>query len=234
MKLLTPENYSPKLAKTEGSKYLTAILYLAGAADKRLCPAATAGCRAACLVPNSGRGIMKKTRDARQAKSDFLFNNPIAFKYILSKDIESLERKAKKLGKIPAVRLNGGSDLNWSDIYKEFPNVQFWEYVANPALAVQLSRLDNVHVTFSNKETTSDRTIGTMLKHDINVAIVFNTWSKKKDKLPDYVGSLPVIDGDEHDLRFLDPKGVIVGLRFKSAKRPEENNNNKFLKAVGE
>jgi hypothetical protein len=38
-----------------------------------------------------------------------------------------------------------------------------------------------------------------------------------------------VIDGDRHDLRFLDPKGVIVGLVAKGVGR---NLNNKFIKAV--
>ena len=31
----------------------------------------------------------------------------------------------------------------------------------------------------------------------------------------------PVIDGDENDLRFKDPKGVIVGLKFKQVKKIE-------------
>jgi hypothetical protein len=30
----------------------------------------------------------------------------------------------------------------------------------------------------------------------------------------------PVIDGDANDLRFLDPKGVIVALKFKVPRQP--------------
>ena len=126
MKLLTLETASPKLAKTEGGEWLTAILYLAGAADKRLCPAATDGCRAICLITNSGRGIMGPVRQARQAKTDFLFNNRTGFDYQLSKDINALRTKAKKLGKRPAIRLNGGSDLDWSRFYETYQDVMFW------------------------------------------------------------------------------------------------------------
>ena len=50
-----------------------------------------------------------------------------------------------------------------------------------------------------------------------------------KDKLPKHWMRKKVIDGDRHDLRFLDPKGVIVGLVAKGVGR---NLNNKFIKAV--
>ena len=41
-----------------------------------------------------------------------------------------------------------------------------------------------------------------------------------KDKLPKKFQGRRVIDGDQHDLRFLDPAGVIVGLIAKgSAKK---------------
>jgi hypothetical protein len=232
MKLLTEENSSPKLAKNKQGKYLTAILYLAGSGDPRLCKASSPGCRKACLVTNSGRGIMNSVKLARQGKSNFYFNNPIGFKFWIKKDIESLIKKANKLGKKPAVRLNGGSDLDWTDIYNQFPDVQFWEYVADPVLAVKLSNLKNVHVTFSRKETTTNRILGRIMSHEINVAMVFDLWSKSKGKLPKAVGNVPVIDGDKHDLRFLDPQNVIVGLRFKSTRKPG-NNTNDFLMKTG-
>jgi hypothetical protein len=33
----------------------------------------------------------------------------------------------------------------------------------------------------------------------------------------------PVVDGDETDLRFLDPKGVIVGLKAKGKGKKDES-----------
>ena len=237
MKLLTIETSSPKLAKSASDDWLTAILYLAGAADRRLCPCATNGCRSICLITNSGRGVMNSVRIARQAKTDWLFNNPTGFDFQLSKDINALRKKAKRLGKRPAIRLNGGSDLDWSRFYETYQDVIFWEYTKRPDMAVKLSRAyQNVHMTYSENENTTDRIRGQMLANGINIAMVFDIWSRRKgylsrqdSALPEKVGNVPVIDGDTSDLRFLDPKCVIVGLRLKSAKKPT-NTKNTFLK----
>lgn len=229
MKLLTQEIASPKLAKHEASNYYTAILYLAGAGDSRLCPAATDGCRAVCLVTEAGRGSFDNVRQARQARTNLLFDRRDEFLNILRADIKSVIRKAKKLGKTPAVRLNGGSDLDWTEIYSEFPQVQFWEYTKRPDLALKLNKLPNVQATYSHNEHTTNRITGIMLANGINIAMVFDLWSRKGGDLPASVGSVPVIDGDVHDLRFLDPKGVIVGLRLKSITKPGEKVNLQFV-----
>jgi len=50
------------------------------------------------------------------------------------------------------------------------------------------------------------------LAQGVNVAAVFG------NGLPETYLSHPVINGDAHDLRFLDPKGVIVGLSPKGHK----------------
>ena len=231
MKLLTQEIASPKLAKHEASNYYTAILYLAGAGDTRLCPAATEGCRAVCLVTEAGRGTFDNVKHARQARTNMLFDSRDKFLAMLRADIKSVIRKASKLGKIPAIRLNGGSDLDWSEIYDEFPSVQFWEYTKRPDLAIKLNsrHLNNVHVTYSHNEYTTNRIIGAMLSNGINIAMVFDLWSRKGGDLPAQVGSVPVIDGDIHDLRFLDPNGVIVGLRLKSITKPGKKTNLEFI-----
>lgn len=38
-------------------------------------------------------------------------------------------------------------------------------------------------------------------------------------RVPEHFKGYRVIDGDAHDLRFLDPKGVVVGLKAKGAAR---------------
>lgn len=229
MKLLTAEIASPKLAKHEASNYYTAILYLAGAGDTRLCPASTEGCRAVCLVTEAGRGTFDNVKQARQARTNLLFDSRDEFLAMLRADIKSVIRKARKLGKQPAVRLNGGSDLDWTELYTEFPTVQFWEYTKRPDMALRLNKLPNVQVTYSHNEHTTNRIMGIMLANEINIAMVFDMWSRKGGDLPASVGSVSVIDGDVHDLRFLDPKGVIVGLRLKSLNIPGEKLNNQFL-----
>jgi hypothetical protein len=45
-----------------------------------------------------------------------------------------------------------------------------------------------------------------------------------KNKLPKKYLNKKVIDGDEHDLRFLDPKNSIVGLLAKGKAKKDNSN----------
>ena len=51
--------------------------------------------------------------------------------------------------------------------------------------------------------------------------------SKKNSPMPEMWNGLPVFNGDESDLRFLDPKGVVVGLY---AKGKAKKDNSGFVK----
>jgi hypothetical protein len=228
MKLLTLGEASPKLAKDQ--RYLTAILYLAGAADARLCPAA-GECKQYCLITKAGRGAIggpdNSVMRARKARTEFLFNYPEQFREQLTAEINALKRKAERIGVPLAVRLNGGSDLDWTDVYSVFKNVQFWEYTKRPDLAVRLNALPNVHMSYSVNEMTTDRIRGILMGAQVNMVQVFNV-AKGKD-LPAKLGTIDVIDGDSSDLRFLDPKGVIVGLRLKSLTKIDRSKRSSFI-----
>jgi len=119
---------------------------------------------------------------------------------------------------IPAVRLNGTSDLAELAhiLAPEFKSVQFYDYtkIPRPYLRVQ----PNYHVTFSLSESNTAHAIDA-LKHAVNVAVVFDV--KRNKPLPETFLGAPVIDGDKNDLRFLDGyHGAIIGLRAKGkAKR---------------
>ena len=77
----------------------------------------------------------------------------------------------------------------------------------------KLNLIGRYSVTLSRTETTTDNTIHDAIKSGVNVAVVFDT--KKGQDLPiKYLGHR-VIDGDLTDNRFLDDRGVIVGLREK-------------------
>jgi len=93
---------------------------------------------------------------------------------------------------------------------------QFYDYTKNirRALAYAAGQYPaNYHLTFSRSESNADDVARALLA-GVNVAVVF------RKALPATWGGRPVIDGDAHDLRFLDPRGVIVGLRAKGrAKR---------------
>lgn len=218
MPLLTTSN--TKTAKGEAAGFLTLILHLAPArlSGHNVCPAASAGCAAACLN-TAGRGRFARTQLARIAKTRRLFADRAGFMAELVRDIEAGVRKAERLGLTPVVRLNGTSDIRWEtipvdghrNIMARFPAVQFYDYTKLPN---RRNLPPNYRLTFSLAEHNA-RAADAQLRAGRNVAMVFST--SKRDELPQWYGDIPVIDGDRHDLRFLDPEGVIVGLRAKGA-----------------
>lgn len=227
MILLTKGEASPKLAKDQ--RYMTRILYLASAVYKaELCPNAGL-CKEHCLIVHAGRGAIggydNVVQRARKARSDWFLSDPTTFKVQLVREIQLAIRAASKANIPLAVRLNGGSDLDWSDIYAQFPQVQFWEYTKRPDLAV--GKQSNVLWTYSHNERTTARILGQLVANSVNIAMVFNI--KKGQPLPATIGSVPVIDGDLSDLRFLDEIGVIVGLRLKKLKKIDRKMSNGFI-----
>jgi hypothetical protein len=225
MKLLSV-NSDAKTSKGSTQGYLTGILYLAPSDEangkRNVCPHASEGCRSACLF-SAGRGKFSNVKSARVNKTLRFFDAPKDFIEILEKDIVSLIRKADKLGLTPCVRLNGTSDLPWENLggqkginlMNRFPHIQFYDYTKNPQRAKLYAigaMPSNYHLTFSKSEC-NDKEVRQVLKLGGNVAMVFNT--KKADELPSDHIKHEVIDGDISDVRFNDPKGVIVGLRAK-------------------
>lgn len=223
-----------KTVKGEARGYRTAILYLAPSnlSGRNVCPWATPDCIKLCLNL-AGRGGFNNIQQARIAKTRYWFESPQGFTEQLENEIIAHVKACEKAGMVPAVRLNGTSDIQWARHYtangqtllERFPSVQFYDYTKNPRPA----RAHNYHVCLSytgrNTEACSDYLIrgGT-------VSVVFAV--KPNAPLPEYhaINGLPyrVIDGDKDDLRFLDPAGVIVGLR---AKGPARNAQSPFVVA---
>jgi hypothetical protein len=217
-----PSNYravltfqNAKTTKGEKLGYLTGICYLAPANEAgrgNLCTYASEACMRGCLF-GAGRGAFPNVRAGRIAKTHFFFDHREAFIASMRYDIAALVRKAKRMGLTPIVRVNGTSDLAWLALMMaaEFPDVQFYDYTKLPK-AWQRTRA-NYHLTFSHSENNSEE-CRNALAHGLNVAVVFDV--RRGKPLPDtYMGS-PVIDGDKHDLRFLDGyQSAIIGLRAK-------------------
>jgi hypothetical protein len=209
MKLLTLGN--PKAMKSLGYGYLTGLLHLAPftLSGRNVCPKASRGCRVACLN-RSGRGAMEHAQKARVRKTLQYFNSPDEFKAMLFDDIARLKRQATRAGLLPAVRINGTSDIPKLAIEaaNAFPDVQFYDYTK---IKQSMFRLlpDNYHLTFSRSEQ-NEREVMEVLKAGFNAAVVF-------DVLPEKWNGYRVVNGDLSDLRFLDPKNVVVGLVPKGA-----------------
>lgn len=242
-KLLTIGN--PKTEKGEKLGYWTAVLHLAPAtlSGFQTCPAATEGCKAACLN-TAGRGGIAKggmvtydtlqagtrtnaVQEARIARTQFLFADRQAFLRQLKKEISAFIRKAERKGFTPAVRLNATSDIRWEagafhldgkSIMDHFPTVQFYDYTK---LWNRRNLPANYHLTFSLADGNTDKAIAA-LGNGINVAAVFRSKADVQGAIQWGFLGADVVDGDETDLRFLDPKGgVIVALYAKGNARKD-------------
>ena len=227
---------NPKVMKGNKLGYLTAILHLAPAdvaeTGVNLCPASTAGCRAMCLnLSGHGGMIDPKTgtntvQIARKRKSREYVADKVAFARRLIGEISKFVVKAGRKGAVPCVRLNGTSDIVWEkvlvdgkSIMEHFPSVIFYDYTK---LANRRCLPLNYSLTFSLAEN-NDAQACVALNSGINVAVVFAVARSKPLPATFTIGgkSFPVINGDETDLRFLDAKGVIVGLRAKGRARKD-------------
>ena len=216
MKLLSDAN--PKIQKGVQHGYLTFIMHLAPGklSGRNVCPGASAGCLETCLN-TAGRGRFDSIQQARIRKTRWFFEDRAGFMAQLVSDVEAGIRKADRLNLIPVFRLNGTSDIRWEtvpvgqykNIFEMFPHVQFYDY---SKLSNRRNIPANYHLTFSRSESNEDK-LDEAVANGMNLAVVFST--KKKDMLPQRYRSLPVVDADDTDLRFLDPKGSVCGLRAK-------------------
>ena len=228
--LLTTGN--PKILKGQKKGYLTAILHLSPSTlndtHTDLCPNSSKGCRQACLN-TAGRGFFdKRVKAAHRRKANDFISDPENFMIRLVSEIFYYNRQAQKKGLTLAVRLNGTSDIEWTCIEHEGKTifeicdmVQFYDYTKNPSIVESAGRIQNYHVTFSH--SGENEGLCNILKSVVNIAVPFQV--KKGEALPETFYGLPVIDGDETDLRFLDPKNSIVGLRVKGIKQKKQVNS---------
>jgi len=224
MKLLSTGN--PKILKGLKQGYNTYILHLAPAnlSGFETCPKRTAGCTAACLNTAGRGGMFKKgettnaIQQARIRKTKMFFENRGAFMLQLYLDIKKAIKQSEKLGLIPVFRLNGTSDIAWEkyevqdgkNIFQMFPDNIFYDYTK--ILGRKVKNISNYSLTFSAADG-NDLDVVRAIKEGYNVATVFGI--KKNSPMPESYNGLPVFNGDDSDLRFLDPKGVVVGLYAK-------------------
>lgn len=230
--LTTPDGYNPKLRKGRAQGYSSLILHLAPASlsGYNVCQWASDGCRTACLNTAGRGGIVKHgettnaVQTARIARTRWFFEDRGAFMAQLAHEIETHCRRARNNGLTPVVRLNGTSDIPWERIkmpdgrtvFEAFPDVQFYDYSKSIGRAYSFAagKLPvNYHLTFSRSES-NDADVRSALWGGVSVAVVF------AGALPMTYHGAPVIAGDHDDLRFLDRRGSVVGLKAKGrAKR---------------
>jgi len=215
-KLLSSLNSNSKLEKSNKvqDKYLNVNMYMHPSSTK-ICPYQDiAKCKEPCLNTAGLGGVYKSIQDARKRKTDLFLNDRDTFMEYIIEDITKFVNYCNKKGKLPAVRLNGTSDIQWETIkvndktiFELFPNVQFYDYTKIPTRKTK--HIPNYHLTWSYSEA-NQKYADRFSDVEHNKAVVFNTKT-----LPSFFKGLKVIDGDTHDMRFLDEDNVVVGLRAK-------------------
>lgn len=188
---------------------------------------ASIGCASACLY-GSGHGSMSNVQKGRTNKTEMFLNDRKTFLKMLYVEIAMLELKHKLEGTKFAIRLNTTSDISWENfkleetgknIFDSFENVIFYDYTKN-YLRFKKELPKNYRLIFSRSET-NEAIAMELIKKGINVAIVF-------DKIPSKYKGYKVIDGDISDTRFLEPHGIIIGLKYKKLTGKNADNSIAF------
>jgi hypothetical protein len=215
-------NADTKTIKSNKAGFLTGILYLApyDLSGVNLCPfAKVAECHVACLN-TAGRGNFSNVKSARLRKAKLFNDNRGEFMAQLIDDINKLKRQAKKKNLQPVVRLNGTSDIEWENIrvgeytiFDLFPDLQFYDYTKNPN---RKNLPSNYDLTFSYSGVESFIKFNRQaLSNNMRIATVFKI-------MPSEFLGRQVINGDDHDARFIEDKNLVIGLKAKGKARQDK------------
>ena len=210
---------NPKTDKNQSVEGLENIVVLhlnlapADLSGYNVCPMASQGCKSACLH-TAGNPVFQAQKDkGRINRARFYMQDRDKFMTQLTRELVNFVKWCDKNKKIGVVRLNTTSDISWENynLFEKFPMLQFYDYTKIQKRALKFARGEyppNYHLTYSLNEDNYDRAVE-VLNEGGNIAVVF-----RKD-LPDTFMGKKVVNGDLHDLRYLDPKNVVVGLKAK-------------------
>lgn len=231
-KMILSVSADAKTVKGQVHGYLTGILYLSPAnlSGVQLCPLASlAGCEVACLN-SAGRGAFNNVQQARLNKTKMFNQDRETFMQHLIYSIQRVVNKATKLGLSPVIRLNGTSDIQYEkiplihngieykNIFDVFPEIQFYDYTKIPT---RKNIPNNYDLTFSISGVESFKPIIAKALSNGNLkrfAVVFS----HRERIPTIWGNMPVIDGDNSDLRFLERANTVVALYAKGKAKKDQ------------
>jgi hypothetical protein len=221
-------------AKTiKGEKYgiKTAILYLVPAMGSgvNLCAnAKIAGCEKPCLF-KAGRGAMSNVMLSRLRKTLYFNQFRELFMAQLAREVSREKAKAKRKGYKLIVRPNGTSDIRFENIpVGGFDNImamhsdiQFYDYTK---LANRKNVPANYDLTFSYSGVPAYAPfVAKAIAKGERIAVVFRNRATVEQMLANgetFLG-LAVVDGDDTDIRHLDPRGAVVALYAKGPARKD-------------
>ena len=243
--LLTLPTAQAKARKGLAHNVRTAMLHLAPAdlADARsVCPWSTAGCRAACLH-TAGRGGIGASEDgrsgnsvidARMARTRLFWSNRDAFVALLEEEWRRFRVSVARrgLGETWILRPNATSDIAWESIAPQILRHGAYDYTKSRkrALREAASRRGEddawpvgYSLTYSASEADSHFDLAYLMDKGVGVAMVFDAATHARILALGRWRGMPVVDGDAHDLRYLDRVehgihphgGYVVALRAK-------------------
>jgi hypothetical protein len=240
--LLTPGN--PKTAKGQGLGYLTFILHLmpSDLSGYQVCPKA-GECKRLCLAFAGRGGLMRgvaqltfehvkagrmnQVTACRIRRTRLYFEARPLFLAILMVDILRALKVAYDHGLIPVIRPNGTSDIMWERVrvsgkrtmFDLFPRTQFYDYTK---LTNRRDLPANYHLTFSLAENNEPDAVD-MLERGMNVATVFRSAQRVGRAIAEGFLGRTVINGDSHDLRFIDPVGGNIVALYAKGRRARQD-----------
>jgi hypothetical protein len=215
--LLTDGKSNTKTAKNSMKSYYLSLQPTdLNSKKENLCKFSTKECRAACLQ-FAGRQSFGNVVQSRSRKTEFFVHHRRSFLHKLWLELYDLDKKGNKV----AVRLNLLSDIDWDSEFRKvlgkpcslgaFKNIQFYDYTKDH-LKVMANQVTNYDLTLSFSGHNWKHCELALKNKVANVAVVF------KKVVPSVWNGFKVVDGDQSDERFLDEKGVIVGLKYKTPK----------------
>jgi hypothetical protein len=190
-----------------------------------LCPSSTEGCRRTCIY-QSGNAMFKGVNEGRYQKTRFFFEHKRVFLNFLEAELSAFRG---------AVRLNVFSDVPWEHFLdmESMHWIQFYDYTKivrryDNFLKGVLPK--NYHLTFSYSGENGGDCLNFLSVGGV-VSIVV------KGRKPKTFGGYPCIDGDDNDMRWKDPAGHVVVLKYKNSMTNKDANkteDNPFVVKEGE
>jgi hypothetical protein len=216
-----------KTVKGRAAGFMTAILYLtpASGSGENVCPmAAIAACDEPCLN-TAGRGAMGSVQLARLRKTLFYIQYREEFMAQIKKEIAAAVIKIRRKGFTPLVRLNGTSDIKFEKfgIMEQFPDVQFYDYTK---IANRRNIPANYDLTYSYSGVKAFQPfVKKAIENGMRIATVFRNRAVVEKMLANnekFLG-MSLVDGDNTDIRHIDPQGVIVALYAKGKAKNDQS-----------
>jgi len=222
-----------KTSKGEKIGVRTAVTYLAPytLSGKNLCAMAElAQCHEPCLF-TAGRGAMSSVMCSRVMRTLVLDQKPEIFFNQLKKELVAHCKACIRDGVIPAYRPNGTSDIRWErslawcELMQELVGeygLRVYDYTKIPNRTVE----DWYDLTYSYSGTKGYQPfVQRAVDNGERIAVVFRnreTVQRMLENNETFLG-LPIVDGDDTDVRFFDPKGAIVALYAKGKAKNDKS-----------